>query len=91
VKVDEFTGEGREAMETITFAPPPEVAGALELLVQRGRYRDLSEAMNEAVRLLVQREKAAQATTQILAIRRKLADWQADLTQAVVASHGEET
>jgi len=78
-------------METVTFAPPPEVAGTLELLVQRGRYRDLSEAMNEAVRLLVQREKAAQATAQILAIRRKLADWQADLTQAVVASHEEET
>jgi hypothetical protein len=47
--------------------------------------------MNEAVRLLVQREKAAQVTAQILAIRRKLADWQVDLTQAVVASHEEET
>lgn len=76
----------------ITFAPSPEVACELELLVQKGRYRDLSEAMNEAVRLLVQREKAAQAVAQILAIRRKLADWQADLTQAVVASHeGERT
>jgi hypothetical protein len=42
-------------------------------------------------KLLVQREKAAQATAQILAVRRKLADWQADLTQAVVASHEEET
>lgn len=78
-------------METTTFAPSPEVARELELLVQRGRYRDLSEAMNEAIRLLVQREKAAQATAQILAIRRKLADWQVDLTQAVVASHEEET
>jgi len=35
----------------------------------------------------VQREKAVQAVAQILAIRRKLADWQVDLTQAVVASH----
>jgi len=78
-------------METITFAPSPEVACDLEWLMQRGRYRDLSEAMNKAIRLLVQREKAAQATAQILAIRRKLADWQVDLTQVVVASHEEET
>ncbi len=78
-------------METITFIPSPEIAGELELLMQKGRYRDLSEAMNEAARLLIQRERAAQAVAQILAIRRKLIGWQADLTQAVVASHEEET
>jgi len=50
-----------------------EVARELELLVQRGRYRDLPEAMTEAAKLLVQRERAAQAIAQILAIRRKLA------------------
>jgi len=42
--LDEFNREGREAMETTTFVPSPEVARDLELLVQRGRYRDLSEA-----------------------------------------------
>jgi Arc/MetJ-type ribon-helix-helix transcriptional regulator len=81
----------RETVQTITFAPPQEVVRELELLVQRGQYRDLSEAMTEAARLLVQRERAAQAVTQILAIRHKLAGWQADVTQAVVASHEEET
>ena len=78
-------------MATIAFVPPQEVARELELLVQRGRYRDLPEAMTEAARLLVQRERAAQAIAQIQAIRQKLADWQADVTQAVVASHEEET
>ena len=78
-------------MATIAFVPPQEVARELESLVQRGRYRDLPEAMTEAAKLLVQRERAAQAMAQIQAIRQKLAGWQADVTQAVVASHEEET
>ena len=78
-------------MATIAFDPPKEEDRELELLVQRGRYRDLPEAMTEAAKLLVQRERAAQAIAQILAIRQKLSDWQADVTQAVVASHEEET
>jgi Arc/MetJ-type ribon-helix-helix transcriptional regulator len=77
-------------VETVAFAPPQEVARELELLVQRGRYRDVPEAMTEAIRLLVQRERVAQAVAQILAIRQKLAGWQADVTQAVVTSHEEE-
>ena len=78
-------------MANIAFVPPQEVARELELLVQQGRYRDLPEAMTEAAKLLVQRERAAQAIAQIQAIRQKLAGWQADVTQAVVASHEEET
>ncbi|MFB0534519.1 MAG: hypothetical protein ACETWR_06020 [Anaerolineae bacterium] len=78
-------------MATIAFVPPQEVARELELLVQRGRYRDLPEAMTEAAMLLVQRERAAQAIAQIQAIRRKIAGWQADATQAAVLSHEEES
>ena len=76
-------------METITFTPPQEVVRELELLVQRGRYPSLAEAMIEAARLLVQREMATQALAQILTFRQKLADWQANVTQAVVVSHEE--
>ncbi|MGB9775812.1 MAG: type II toxin-antitoxin system Phd/YefM family antitoxin [Anaerolineae bacterium] len=36
------------------------------------------------------REQAARAVMEIQAIRRKLADWPADLTQSVVTSHQEE-
>lgn len=36
------------------------------------------------------RERAARAVADIQAISRKLADWPADLTQSVVASHQEE-
>ncbi len=39
---------------------------------------------------LTQRERAAYAVAEIQALRRKLADWPADVTQAVVASHEEE-
>ena len=69
-------------MATIAFIPPQEVARELELLVQRGRYRDLPEAMTKAARLLVQRERAAQAIAQIQAIRRKLAGRLTSLRQS---------
>lgn len=39
----------------------------------------------------IQRERAAQALAQIRTIRQKLAGWQADVTQAVVCAHEEET
>ncbi len=39
---------------------------------------------------LSERAQAARAVAEIRAIRQKLADWPADLTQSVVASHHEE-
>ena len=78
-------------VNTSTFVLPQEVARDVESLIERGRYRDLSEAMTEAARLLVKQEQAAQAISQILAIRQRLAGWQANVTEAIVSVHEEET
>lgn len=77
-------------MDTITFRPPNDLASELELLVRRGRFGSITEAMIEAVRLLIQRERTAQALAHVAALREKTRQWPADLTAAVVAGHEEE-
>jgi Arc/MetJ-type ribon-helix-helix transcriptional regulator len=76
--------------EIVNFRTTPELIRQIQKLVDSGYYRNRTEAMNDALRLLVRRYMAVRARQKIFKTRRKLGRHKGNLTGALITARKEE-
>lgn len=74
----------------VNFRTTPELIRQIQRLVNSGYYRSRTEAMNDALRLLIRRYMAVKARQKIFKTRRKLGRHKGDLTDALMTARKEE-
>ncbi|MDI6916919.1 MAG: ribbon-helix-helix domain-containing protein [Thermoplasmatales archaeon] len=76
--------------EVVNFRTTPELIRQMQKLVDSGYYRSRTEAMNDALRLLVRRYMAVRAKQKIFKTRKKLGRYKGNLTGALITARNEE-
>lgn len=74
----------------VNFRTTPELIRQIQKLVDSGYYRNRTEAMNDALRLLLRRHMAVRATQKIFKTRKKLSRHKGNLTGALITARKKE-
>ena len=76
--------------EVVNFRAPPELIRQMQKLVDSGYYRNRTEAMNDALRLLIRRYMAVRVRQKLFKTRRKIGRQKGNLTGALITIRNEE-
>ena len=76
--------------QVINFRASPQLIKQIENIVKDGQYKDRTEAINEALRLLVRRHFAIKAQKQTLKLRQEIGKQNGNLTKALFETRAEE-
>ena len=86
----QIIGDCNMSSEVVNFRTTPELIRQMQKIVDSGYYRNRTEAMNDAIRLLVRRYMAVRVRQKIFKTRRKLGKYKGDLTGALITTRNEE-